>query len=37
MWLLLQVRRSNLWSVVALLGVAAASVLLAYAKVHGYQ
>jgi len=37
MWLLLQVRRSDLWSVVALVGVAAASVLLAYAKVHGYK
>jgi membrane associated rhomboid family serine protease len=37
MWLLLQVRRSNLWSVVALVGVATASVLLAYAKVHGYS
>jgi membrane associated rhomboid family serine protease len=37
MWLLLQVRRSNAWSLVALVGVACASVLLAYAKVHGYQ
>ena len=37
MWLLLQVRRSNIWSLAVLVGVAAASVLLAYAKVHGYQ
>jgi len=37
MWLLLRVRRSNAWSIGVLLAVAAASVLLAYAKVHGYQ
>ncbi|HZP73148.1 MAG TPA: rhomboid family intramembrane serine protease [Gaiellaceae bacterium] len=37
MWLLLHVRRSNAWSIGVLLAVAAASVLLAYAKVHGYQ
>ena len=37
MWLLLHVRRSNAWSIGVLLAVAAASVLLAYAKVRGYQ
>jgi len=36
MWLVLQTRRSNLWSAVALVGVGAASVVVAYAKVRGY-
>jgi membrane associated rhomboid family serine protease len=35
MWILLQVRRSSLWSAVALVGVGAASIVVAFATVHG--